>query len=124
VLEGLGKRVLIVDDESVVRETAAAMLEAQAFTVLSSADGPSALEAAKNCVRIDVILLDLNMPGCSAEDVHRRLRDVFPQAGILLISGYSEPAVLAKLLEQPRTRFLRKPFSAAELSAQVHALLR
>jgi two-component system, cell cycle sensor histidine kinase and response regulator CckA len=119
-----GKRVLIVDDETVVRETAAAMLEAQAFTVLSSADGQSALEAAKNAGSIDVILLDLNMPGCSAEDVHRRLRDVFPQAGILLISGYSEPAVLAKLLEQPRTRFLRKPFSAAELSAQVHALLR
>ena len=119
-----GRRVLIVDDEAVVRETAAALLEAQGYTVLASADGETALEAAKNAGAIDVVLLDLTIPGCSAEELHRGLRGALPDAGILLISGYSEPNVLTKLLEQPRTLFLQKPFSADGLCTQVRALLR
>ncbi|MEY4513262.1 MAG: hypothetical protein RLZZ450_5384 [Pseudomonadota bacterium] len=124
VVPTTGRRVLIVDDEAVVRETAVALLENQGFTVLAAADGDSAVEAAKNAGTIDIVLLDLTIPGCSAEDVHHRLRQVLPNAGILLISGYSEPGVLEKLLEQPRTRFLQKPFSAAALTQQVQALLR
>jgi PAS domain S-box-containing protein len=119
-----GRRVLIVDDEAIVRETAAAVLEAEGFTVLASADGETAIAAAKNAGAIDVVLLDMTMPGCSAEDVHRGLRSVLPDAGILLTSGYSEPSVLTKLLAEPRTRFLQKPFSADGLCTQVRRLLR
>jgi CheY-like chemotaxis protein len=118
-----GKRVLVVDDEPVVRETAAAVLEAQGYTVLASSDGDAAIEVAKNAGGIDVVLLDMTMPGYSAVDVHRGLRSALPDAGILLISGYTEPSVLTKLLEEPRTRFLQKPFSADELCIQIQRLL-
>jgi signal transduction histidine kinase len=119
-----GRRVLIVDDEAVVRETASALLEAQGFTTLASWDAETALACAKNAGgAIDAVMLDLTIPGCSAEDLHGRLRSLLPDAGILLVSGYSEPSVLRRLLERPRTRFLEKPFTAEALSTQLEALL-
>ena len=119
-----GRRVLIVDDDAMVRETAAAILEAEGYTVLAASDGATAIEATKNAGAIDVVLLDLTIPGCSAADTHRRLREVLPDAGILLISGYSEPGMLRKLLDEPKTRFLQKPFSAGGLAQNVQSLLR
>jgi signal transduction histidine kinase/CheY-like chemotaxis protein len=116
-------RVLVVDDEAVVRETAAAVLEAQGLTVLSAADGDAGVQAARNAGRIDLVLLDLSIPGRSAEETHGMLREALPDASILLISGYSEPGVLSKLLEQPRTHFLQKPFSADALATRVRSLL-
>jgi two-component system, cell cycle sensor histidine kinase and response regulator CckA len=118
-----GGRVLIIDDESVVRETAAAILEAQGLTVLASADAATALDAARNAGRIDVVLLDLSIPGSSSEATHQSLRELLPDASIVLISGYSEPSVLLALSADPRTRFLQKPFSADSLSSLVGSLL-
>jgi CheY-like chemotaxis protein len=116
--------VLVVDDEPVVRETVAAILETQGFTVLAAADAGCAVQAAKNAGGIDVVVLDLTMPGSSAIDTHRLLRQLLPQAGILLTSGYSEPGMVEKLCADRRTRFIQKPFSAESLSQQVVALLR
>ncbi|MET0286809.1 MAG: ATP-binding protein [Polyangiales bacterium] len=118
-----GRRVLVIDDEAVVRETAVALLEAHGYSVMSAGDVDTALAAARNAGRFDVVLLDLTMPGVSAEDVHARLRTVLPAAGILLVSGFSEPSMLRRLLELPRTRFLEKPFSGEALSAHVQSLL-
>ncbi|HEX6244573.1 MAG TPA: ATP-binding protein, partial [Polyangiales bacterium] len=117
-------RVLIVDDEPVVRETIAAILEMQGFTVLAAADGECAVEAVHNAGGIDVVVLDLTIPGSSAEDTHRALRQLLPHAGILLTSGYSEPGTLDKLCEDRRTRFIQKPFSAESLSQHIVGLLR
>jgi FixJ family two-component response regulator len=71
-----------------------------------------------------LVLLDLSIPGSSAEDTHRALRALLPSAGILLISGFSEPSMLSKLCQDPRTRFLQKPFSAQALRTMVRTLLR
>lgn len=117
-------RVLIVDDESVVRETAATILQAQGLTVLVASDAATAITVAESAGSIDVVVLDLSIPGSSAEETHRTLRRQLPDAGILLISGYSEPTVLSKLCEDPRTRFLQKPFSAQALASHVRTLLR
>jgi CheY-like chemotaxis protein len=118
-----GGRILVVDDESVVRETASAILEAQGFTVLASPDASAAIDAARNAGHIDVVLLDLSIPGSSAEVTHQSLRELLPDASIVLISGYSEPSVLLKLNADPRTRFLQKPFSAEGLSGLVRSLV-
>lgn len=123
-LRPYGRRVLIVDDDAMVRETAAAILEAEGYTVLAASDGTTAIEVAQNAGIIDAVLLDLTIPGCSAEATHHKLRQVLPDSGILLISGYSEPSVLNKLLDEPRTRFLQKPFSAEALAQGVQSLLR
>ncbi|MFT3922074.1 MAG: ATP-binding protein [Myxococcales bacterium] len=119
-----GHRVLVVDDESVVREIAVAVLEARGFTVLSAADGTAAIEVAQSAGSVDLVLLDMTMPGPSVDEVHRALRSALPGVRVLLTSGYSEPVVLGKLLEEPGTSFLQKPFSASTLVEQVHALLK
>jgi CheY-like chemotaxis protein len=116
--------VLIVDDEPVVRETIAAILETQGFTVLAAPDAECAIEAAKNAGGIDVVVLDLTMPGSSADETHSALRKLLPHAGVLLTSGYSEPGIVDRLCEDRRTRFIQKPFSAESLAQQVVALLR
>ena len=118
-----GRRVLIVDDEAMVRETACAVLEAHGFTVLAAQDGTAAVQAAEHARAIDVVLLDMNMPGPAVVETHAALRNLLPDARILLTSGYNEPELLNKLLQDRATQFLAKPFSAKGLCDQISALL-
>jgi two-component system, cell cycle sensor histidine kinase and response regulator CckA len=117
------RRVLIVDDERVVRETTAMVLESYGFTVHSAADGDQAIKVAES-LGCDMVLLDMTMPGRSVLDTHQALRALLPHAPILLTSGYCEPATLNALLEKPATDFIQKPFSVSELGERIQSLLR
>jgi two-component system, cell cycle sensor histidine kinase and response regulator CckA len=116
-------RVLIVDDEQVVRETTTLVLQTQGFTVHTAVNGDHAIELAKT-ESCDLVILDMSMPGRSVRDTHQALRTAFPDAPILLTSGYCEPATLNALLEQPATDFIQKPFAISELIERIQGLLR
>jgi nitrogen-specific signal transduction histidine kinase/CheY-like chemotaxis protein len=122
-----GTCVLVVDDDEIVRETTRAMLEAQGFTVLSAADGQTAIDAAARAAgeqaKIDAVLLDVDIPGLPVHDVYQTLRTNLPTAVILLMSGYGESEALAALLREPATQFIEKPFSGKELAARLRSLL-
>jgi PAS domain S-box-containing protein len=117
------RRVLIVDDERVVRETTTMVLQTHGFAVQSAANGDHAIELAKGG-GWDLVILDMSMPGRSVHDTHQALRSLLPGAPILLTSGYCEPATLNALLEQPATDFIQKPFSISELTERIQSLLR
>jgi PAS domain S-box-containing protein len=119
-----GLRVLVVDDEVIVRETTRAMLEARRLEVHTEANGPAAVAAAKRAGKLDAILLDVDMPGQAAGDTFRTLRGLLPETPILLTSGYGESETLSGLLKEPATHFLEKPFSAKQLVARLQVLLR
>jgi two-component system cell cycle sensor histidine kinase/response regulator CckA len=116
-------RVLIVDDERVVRETTTMVLQSHGFTVHTATDGEHAIESAKR-EGCDLVILDMTMPGGSVHDTHQALRALLPDAPILLTSGYCEPNTLNALLEQPATDFIQKPFSIGELLERIQTLLR
>jgi PAS domain S-box-containing protein len=118
-----GGTVLVVDDEEAVRNFTVLALERRGFEVLEAEDGVSAIEVLEaEGHRIDVVVLDLSMPGLGGKEVFERLRLNSP-CPVLFISGY-DPADTAKIVSDTEAvRFLQKPFRPTMLVDEVQALL-
>ncbi len=112
--------VLIVDDEATVREVSSLALRGAGFEVLAAADGFEALRMCReHSGRIDLILLDLTMPGLSGEETFRRLRAQGAQQKIVLMSGYSSHDAMHRLLQAGATDFIPKPCEMNDLVGRV-----
>lgn len=117
-------RILVVDDEDSVRRLATTMLRRSGCRVLEAPDGRRALEIfGRFSRRIDLALVDLQMPSMSGEDVNRRMRRIQPRIPILIVSGCSlDPG--SSFQGKGRSEvLLQKPFSLADLSRAVATTL-
>jgi signal transduction histidine kinase/CheY-like chemotaxis protein len=116
--------VLVVDDDLDVRELIGEMLRRIGFAVLSAQEGSEGLEMFRKQHRdIDLVLLDLTMPGISGEEALRRIHRIQPDQPVVLMSGYSEEFAAARL-EGPIGGFLQKPFTHESLAEALRATLR
>ncbi len=117
--------VLVVDDEEMVLETSARMLATLGFTVHRAGGGHEALEMFRQNFRaLDLVVLDMVMPGIGGEEVYRQIKQMKPEARVLISSGYDPRGKMIDLLDPNRDGFLRKPFSLGELSEKVQGLMR
>jgi two-component system cell cycle sensor histidine kinase/response regulator CckA len=117
--------VIVVDDECVVRESEVKMLEALGCKVSSFADADTAIAFFRRSHRaVDLVLLDLVMPGTSGADAFTGLRNIDPKVQVLICSGYSLDEQVQRLMESGAKGFLQKPFSMATLAGRVGSLLR
>jgi two-component system cell cycle sensor histidine kinase/response regulator CckA len=114
------KRVLVVEDEEVVRGLVRQVLEGQGYVVLVAQDGQEAIELAGRNT-IDVLLTDLTMPNVGGREVAERLRETQPGLKVVYMSGYVEDGLTGAL--PPATSFLGKPFTFSELTETVRHLL-
>ena len=110
-----GYQVLIVDDEPLVRDTTGSVLRAHGCIVHFAADGVEAVTTAARLPQIDLVLLDMNMPGTPLRDTFHALRTALPKSKVLLTSGYNDPNTLRDLLAEPGTAFIQKPYVIDEL---------
>jgi signal transduction histidine kinase/CheY-like chemotaxis protein len=116
--------VLVVDDEAPVAKVAARTLASAGMQVLVASDGAEALSFYRERAgKIDLVLLDLNMPGLPGAEVYRALRRESPGLPILLSSGYPEQEALARIEGGEAVAFLQKPYGADTLRRRVRALL-
>jgi PAS domain S-box-containing protein len=117
--------LLVVDDEPGVRAVTTRMLERLGFSVLQAADGREALALARvYASEISCTLLDMTMPHMDGNETFRALRQLHPQARVLLMSGYSGQEALHGLASDEAVAFMQKPFTPAELREQLRRLLR
>jgi len=114
--------VLVVDDEPAVRSAARRALERHGYVVHEAGDGLEALGALKGDRAIDAMVLDLTMPRLSGVETLRRVRGDRPSLPVVLVSGYAQGHHVDLDASGP-VRFLRKPYRASELAAEVDALL-
>src|SRR5262249_18285229 len=115
-----GRTVLLVDDEDDVRAVTAHMLERLGCSVLLARDGREGVEMFRaHASAIDAVILDLTMPRLSGERAFREIRDIRPDARVILMSGYNEETARTRLSEMGLAGFLRKPFSVRELRSAV-----
>lgn len=113
--EHMGK-VLVIDDEQVVRETVCDILDLHDIEVLTAADGASGLQLAEQQgAQVALVLLDLSMPGMSGEETLTRLRELDPKLPVLLSSGYSADEAAERFSASGANGFLKKPYSARAL---------
>jgi two-component system, OmpR family, response regulator ResD len=116
--------VLVVDDEPTIAEVVARYLERAGYETRVAADGPAALEAAGER-RVDLVVLDLMLPGIDGLEVMRRLRrGTGPAPAIILLTARGEESDRITGLRLGADDYVVKPFSPAELVARVDAVLR
>ncbi len=115
------RTVLVVDDEAVVRDFAARILERVGWNVLRASDGREAMQAvAAHTGAIDAVLLDMTMPGPPLREVVEALRRALPGARLVLTSGYSLD--LSGQHELAALPFLTKPYSPQQLLEAMRAI--
>lgn len=117
-------RILVVDDEELVRTTATALLEALGYSTLIAENGRKAVEIyAREHETIDLVLLDMMMPEMNGTDCFLALRELIPQVRVILSSGFSPDAELDKLKGMGLAGFIPKPYQLNELSLVVASAL-
>lgn len=118
------KKILIVDDDSVLRESLAAGLEAEGYSVSQARDGREGLSRATEW-RPDLVVLDLVMPQLGGLEVCRRMREAGIESPIIILTGEKKEEIDKVLgLELGADDYMVKPFGMSELVARVHAVLR
>jgi len=115
-------RVLVVEDEEVIRGLVDQVLRSEGYEVLLAADGDEAIAlAAAN--RVDVLLTDLTMPGIGGHELADRLRAGAPELKVMFMSGFAEGGDFSARALPPATAFLEKPFTFTMLSERIRELI-
>jgi len=116
-------KILVVEDEAVLREGLVDLLRAAGHTVEAVADGESALERGSDPV-VQLVLLDLMLPKLNGTEVCRRLREVRPELPILVLTARGSEDDKVTGLEAGADDYVTKPFGTRELLARVESLGR
>ena len=120
-----GGTILLVDDEDMVLEVGARLLEKLHYTVLKAENGRDAVALfTRHPDRIVLVILDLNMPGMSGGVVFAELRRLKPDVKVLLTSGYGLDGQTQELLASGGCGFVQKPFSITALTQKLSEILQ
>ncbi len=112
----MSKSILIVDDEQVMREFLADVLED--YDIAKASDGDEAIQMLKN-KEYDLIITDMKMPRVSGEEVVKYVKEHHPKTRIIVISGYSSLSSVSSTLGYGVDAFLSKPFTIKQIRAEV-----
>lgn len=116
-------KLLIVEDDAVIREALAELLTIQGFSVILAEHGRAGLERFQENPDVQLILLDLTMPVMSGSEAFREMRRLRPDVPVILLSGYSEHDAMRTIEDAPLTTFVKKPFQIADLVQIIHKML-
>ena len=119
-----GETLLLVEDESIVREPVRRMLERSGYTVLAAQDAYDALAIARDHPgEIDLLLTDVVMPGRSGRGLADDLAMLRPTTKVLFMSGYSPDVIVHRGVLREGVRLIEKPFAADDLLRCVREIL-
>ena len=122
--DGAGKTILLVEDNSMIRQMAEELLEGYGYRTLVAALPEEALElAARHDGEIDLLVTDVVMPQMNGPELYERLLDSHPRLPVLFISGYTGNALLYKNSLERESGFLAKPFSMEQFLERVRRIL-
>lgn len=121
---GGDETILLVDDDDALRDLGEQMLRLYGYTVISAPDGEDAVEIyTRHRDRIDLVILDLIMPGMGGSLCLQELLAVNPDARVLITSGYSPEGESEKAIRSGAAAFLQKPYDLHELLGAVRTIL-
>jgi nitrogen-specific signal transduction histidine kinase/CheY-like chemotaxis protein len=116
--------ILLVDDEKVVMEVNREMLESMGYRVYAVGSGQEAISIyMEKSNEIDLVILDMIMPGISGGETFDRLQEINPMIKVLLSSGYSLNGKARTIMERGCKGFIQKPFHLEKLSQKVREML-
>jgi PAS domain S-box-containing protein len=115
--------ILVIDDEKDVGEIIGGMLGNLGYKVTIVNSGRKAISLYKKKKRFDLVVLDMNMPLMGGKETLQRLREIDPDARVLISTGYSDQSVESANIRDAVDGFLQKPYQLEELSKTVREVL-
>ena len=116
------RRILVIDDDKVVRKLFKETLERDNYHVMTAEDGSKALKLVKSW-NFDLIFLDLKMIGMNGADTFRRIRRINGSVPVVIITGYPTGDLMEKALEQAPFGVMKKPFGAQDIKRSAENFL-
>jgi two-component system, cell cycle sensor histidine kinase and response regulator CckA len=112
--------ILLVDDEKMILDVGCEILEMLGYHVLAANSGSDAVQIyEREKERIDLVILDMIMPGMSGGETFDCIRTINPGAAVILSSGYSISGEARKIMERGCRAFVQKPYTIGELSLKI-----
>jgi len=113
------RKLLLVEDEHLLRGLIAQFLWGEGFEVVEAADGSQALELFSSCGPFDLVLLDLNLPLIGGVEVCQRIKGLHPSQPVIICSAAILDAHIAALQDIEVEQFLSKPYHPLELLSRI-----
>ena len=108
--------VLVVEDEDPLRQAVMGMLQKGGFSAIAAADGATAIELLRaDPGKIDVMLLDMTIPGASSREVVAEAAQTRPDMRVILTSAYSQEMIMSSMMISQIHGFIRKPYRISDL---------
>ena len=116
--------ILFVDDDDLVLDVGTKMIQRMDYEVLIARDGEEAIALfEKNKATVDVVILDMRMPGMNGATVHDYIREIKPDTKIILASGYLENGHARDIIEHRYNDFIQKPFAFDLLTHKIEGMM-
>jgi signal transduction histidine kinase/CheY-like chemotaxis protein len=123
IVKGTGT-ILLIDDEKMILDVGRELLDELGYTVLTARDGQEAIDVfQEEQDKIDMIIMDMIMPGMSGSETFDRLKDINSEVKILLSSGYSVDGQATKILRRGCDGFIQKPFNMNQLAERIQKIM-
>ena len=122
--DGNGETVLVVEDESALREATRRILARNGYRVITAANGRDAVAAASSHPGgIDLLVTDVIMPQMGGKEAAERIRALCPSVAVLFMSGYTEGILSAEGVLETGINLVEKPFTEKSLLAKLHEVM-
>jgi PAS domain S-box-containing protein len=117
--------ILLIDDEEMIIKVGAELLKELGYKVLSARSGQEAIDVYENNTdKIDLVIMDMIMPGMGGGETFDRLKSINPDIRVLLSSGYSINGQASKILARGCDGFIQKPFNLIQLSDKIQQIIK
>ncbi len=124
VPEGKNEMVLMIDDEPVIQDVGRDMLQKLGYRALVASGAEDGLKIfGERKDEIDLVILDVIMPGANGFDVMREIAELKPGVLVLLSSGYNRSFFGEDLIDDKQVNFIQKPYSMEDLAIEVRSVI-
>jgi CheY-like chemotaxis protein len=119
-----GETLLLIEDETLVRELTHEILTGQGYRVLDAGSGEEAIRVFEaHPGPIQLVVTDVIMPGMNGREVYERMAQLRPDLKVLYMSGYTQSAIVHRGVLEPGTAFVQKPFTIPGFLERVREVL-
>jgi CheY-like chemotaxis protein len=116
--------ILLIDDEEMIIKVGEELLQELGYKVLVARSGQGAIKLyKKNTDKIDLVIMDMIMPGMGGGETFDQLKEINPGIKVLLSSGYSINGQASEILERGCDGFIQKPFNINQLSEKIQGII-
>jgi two-component system cell cycle sensor histidine kinase/response regulator CckA len=124
-IRGTGQTVLLVEDEEMLLDLLATLLEENGYRVLTAHDGQEAVDIYKRFGEgISIVLSDMGLPKLGGWEVFRRMKEMNPKVRCILASGYFDPDLRAQMVKEGAVDFVQKPYVPNVILARIGDAIR